>query len=154
GPRNGPRRHRPRKTAEALFPLESIMIARLFRMFFAPRKPAAPPARKEGVVCPICGEGAAPTLFDATREQRGFICPECRHLFWDRVPSPEELQRFYENEYCETHNQPATQESIRAYYRGHVEELLAAVGRRREEICLVDYGSSIPTLVREARDAG
>jgi 2-polyprenyl-3-methyl-5-hydroxy-6-metoxy-1,4-benzoquinol methylase len=131
------------------------MITRLFRRLFArgEREPMNQ-GGQHGLICPICRGGKAPVLFDATRPQRLVICPECRHVFWDRVPTPEELQRFYEQEYCESHDQQNIQEKIRVYYREHVEQLLRILGRPREEVCLVDYGSSIPTLVREARDLG
>ena len=43
---------------------------------------------------------------------------------------------------------------IAAYHRGHVEELVNLAGRPKSDVCLVDYGSSIPVLVHEAKDWG
>jgi SAM-dependent methyltransferase len=48
----------------------------------------------------------------------------------------------------------ALQDEHRAYYRGHVEELAGLVGTRKGALCLVDYGSSIPAFVREAKALG
>ena len=93
-------------------------------------------------------------LFDGSRTPRLFICPDCRHLYWERIPSPEERDNFYRQDYGDTHGQVEIQQSHRDYYRSHVEELVTLTGRARAETCLIDYGSSIPVLVHEAKDWG
>ncbi len=106
-----------------------------------------------GPACPICADAEA-VLFDGTRVQKIYTCPSCRHLFWDTVPTSQELLDFYRSEYCEQHGQEAIQECRHAYYREHVEEMVNLLGRPRGEVCLLDYGSSIPVLTHEARNAG
>jgi len=109
--------------------------------------------RQKGLSCPICAE-KEPILFESKRPQKVYICPDCRHLFWDCTPNSEELAQFYRQEYCVTHKQVGRQEVARDYYRGHVEELVQITGRSKKEVCLVDYGSSIPVLIHEAQDTG
>jgi SAM-dependent methyltransferase len=103
--------------------------------------------------CPICGSGE-PVVFDDTRPQTMLICRSCRHLFWDRTPTPDELHKHYAEQYSEQHDQQAIQQSIRDYYRSHVAELARLLGKPPADLCLVDYGSSIPVLVHEATAAG
>jgi 2-polyprenyl-3-methyl-5-hydroxy-6-metoxy-1,4-benzoquinol methylase len=103
--------------------------------------------------CPACGADS-PQLFDGSRSPRLLICPGCRHLYWERTPSAQELDRFYRDDYGEAHGQVEIQEGNRAYYRDHVHELVNLAGRPIQEACLIDYGSSIPTLIREAKACG
>ena len=94
------------------------------------------------------------SFFDGSRTPNLLICPDCRHLYWERIPSAEELDQFYRQDYSDSHGQVEIQQSHRDYYRSHVEELVNLTGRARAEICLIDYGSSIPVLVHEAKDWG
>lgn len=82
-------------------------------------------------------------------------CPDCRHIYWRRFPTAQELTRFYENVYTEAKSQPALQESNREYYRRHVEELLFYAGAPEPGgVTMVDFGCSIPVMLQEAKKLG
>jgi SAM-dependent methyltransferase len=118
--------------------------------------PLIPPgalARGKTPRCPACA-ARSPRLFDGTRTPGILICRDCRHCFWERMPSLEELDHFYREKYGESHNQPEIQRTHRSYYRSHVELLVNLSGKPKPEICLIDYGSSIPVLIEEAKDSG
>lgn len=131
------------------------MIAGSFRKLSAalPRLAQALAGPRRRTACPVCA-CRAPVLFDGSRNPEVSICPDCRHLFWGTIPSPKELHAFYAGRYCAEHEQETIQERNRAYYRDHVAELVRLSGRPAGEVTLVDYGSSIPVLVDEARAAG
>ncbi len=103
--------------------------------------------------CPICSSHQA-TLFDDSRSPRLLICAECRHLFWDRRPTPDELDRFYRSDYTATHQQDEIQAGHREYYRGHVAELVALVGKDMAATTFADFGCSFPVLLEEAQKSG
>ena len=118
--------------------------AALARLRGQPRLPA----------CPICGCGR-PVVFESARPQSLLLCRRCRHGYWDRRPSAEELAHFYRAEYTGTHHQVEIQSGLRDYYRGHhLRLMIEMVGRPAGELCIVDYGSSIPWLAHEARELG
>jgi SAM-dependent methyltransferase len=93
-------------------------------------------------------------MFDDSRPRTMLICRSCRHLFWDRIPTPDELLEHYTTHYTEQHVQYDIQQSVRDYYRVHLLDLAHQVGRPPGELTLIDYGSSIPVLVEEAVAAG
>jgi SAM-dependent methyltransferase len=103
--------------------------------------------------CPIC-RSRRTTLFDDSRAPRLLICAQCRHIFWDRRPTQQELDDFYQTTYTTTHGQQRIQSDNREYYRGHNEELIRIVGKDRAAICLADFGCSIPALLEEAKSQG
>ncbi len=82
------------------------------------------------------------------------ICAQCRHIVWDRMPNEEEVTRYYEQQYTADHQQEEIQESIREYYRSHLDELFSWGRGRREEASLLDFGCSFPTFLEEAKKAG
>ena len=65
-----------------------------------------------------------------------------------------EREHYYREEYGEVHGQADIQESHRRYYREHVNELVDLAGKSKTGACLIDYGSSIPILVEEAKGCG
>ena len=110
-------------------------------------------ARRGLLPCPICRDCSA-RIFDGSRTPNLLICRDCRHVYWGRFPTSDELETFYREDYGGTHGQVDIQQSHRCYYRGHVEELIALRGLPKHVVCLIDYGSSIPVLVEEAKSYG
>jgi SAM-dependent methyltransferase len=78
------------------------------------------------------------------------ICADCRHISWRDLPDERELADYYRASYTSAHSQEAIQSQARAYYRGHLCELAAAIRRKPEQATLMDYGCSIPVLGHEA----
>jgi SAM-dependent methyltransferase len=103
--------------------------------------------------CPVCAAKRL-ALFQETGSGPLNICADCRHITWDRRPDPDELDDYYRSTYTGTHNQEALQDSARAYYRSHLEELISRAKRKARKTTIVDFGCSFPTLLEEARDLG
>jgi SAM-dependent methyltransferase len=82
------------------------------------------------------------------------ICEACRHVFWRDMPSDDVLRAFYAGSYTAEHDQITQQEQNRAYYRSHVDELSAIIGRRVADLTFVDVGCSYPVFLAQAVRAG
>src|SRR5258708_9127523 len=102
--------------------------------------------------CPICATSSV--HFTSKDERRLQLCPRCRHVFWEEMPTQGELTDFYADDYARLHGQLESQESHRRYYRQHVDVIARACGRLGRTIALLDFGSSYPVLVQEAIRAG
>jgi SAM-dependent methyltransferase len=103
--------------------------------------------------CPICSSQKC-AVFDDSRTPRLLICAICRHLFWDKTPTQNELNQFYQAVYTPTHQQDDIQASHREYYRGHVDELARMLGKEKPAVSLADFGCSFPVLLEEAQKQG
>lgn len=98
--------------------------------------------------CPICHHGE--TVPFSVKEGRALlICEACRHIWFERMPTPRELSDYYATEYGDIHRQGNLQESEANYYRAHATELLQFVDG---PIVIADVGCSIPVFLREAAD--
>ena len=82
------------------------------------------------------------------------ICRECRHIFWERMPTPDEVAAYYTDVYSATAGQHDIQEAQRAYYRGHAQELAGLAGVPIERMVIADVGCSFPSFAEEAMGAG
>lgn len=89
------------------------------------------------------------------------ICINCRHIRWETMPVNAELKEYYSRQYIkeykacinnESKNQFILQENNREYYRSHLQNLVERVGKVQKKVKLLDYGSSIPVLVHEAKN--
>ena len=103
--------------------------------------------------CPVCHNSEPVHFYDKPPDVLT-ICPECRHVFWGRSPSVEELESYYAHRYSAAHNQQAIQQSNAGYYERHIVELLAAVRVPKESVRFLDFGCSIPVLLRIAKSMG
>lgn len=104
-------------------------------------------------LCPICESSrCAPFLIKESCSLK--ICCDCRHIFWDRFPSEEQLISHYRKTYTQTHGQERLQRENRDYYRNHLAELATHLKMENKEIKLLDYGCSIPYLLMEAQNQG
>ena len=102
--------------------------------------------------CPIC-TGASLRL--SPKDARWIrICSDCRHGFWEWMPTEADLAGFYAAGYSEVHRQLQQQQAHRGYYRTHLRGLARVCGRRVPGLRLLDFGSSYPILVEEAIAAG
>lgn len=82
-------------------------------------------------------------------------CAVCRHIFWDLMPDSHQLAAYYSKTYTAEKSQRSLQEQNRPYYRDHLKELLALAGESGPaDVCLVDYGCSVPVLLEEAAQMG
>ena len=100
--------------------------------------------------CPICAFPTRP--FNATNVDRPMcICTACRHIYFSDVPTPEELGTYYSS-YTDRCHQADIQESNAVYYRRHLDELRRITNL--DAPAILDYGCSIPYLLREAASAG
>jgi len=103
--------------------------------------------------CPICkANGLVP--FQHVSERALVICPECRHITWDAMPTPAELDEYYQSHYTASCGQESIQESAREYYRAHVAELLDRAGCQAHKSTMLDFGCSFPSLLEEAAGLG
>lgn len=115
------------------------------------RNHRAPQARP----CPVC---RVPSDIEVGRvDSRSLlICPNCRHVYWQELIDDEAIRLYYEGSY--SHHQDQIQEGNRAYYRSHAAELrMMHAGGSGPEVslrCVVDFGSSYPTFLDEARASG
>ena len=66
------------------------------------------------------------------------------------MPGETELSDYYRTHYTQAHSQETIQAQAREYYRNHLYELAAIVGKKPQEATLMDYGCSIPVLGQEA----
>lgn len=100
-----------------------------------------------GNKCPVCLGMMLPIT---VKDQPGFrICKDCRHLSWEKLPSVNEIDEYYTSRYTVDHAQKQIQASNRRYYRDHLAELA-----KRSLVAtpsLLDYGSSWPVLLEEAK---
>ncbi len=113
-----------------------------------PRAPASVTA-----VCPIC-RCAETRLFHVRDGRPLLICHDCRHIFWERMPTLEEVAAYYASVYSGFAGQHDIQEAHRAYYRGHAQELAGLAGVPIERMIIADVGCSFPTFAEEAMCAG
>jgi SAM-dependent methyltransferase len=99
--------------------------------------------------CPICESGGNADFFD--KDSRPLlICRNCRHIWWQSMPSEADISQYYRERYTASHSQDRIQTEAREYYRRHLKELAAAIGLEPNEATLMDYGCSIPVLAHEA----
>ncbi len=82
------------------------------------------------------------------------ICSRCRHIFWDHIPSVNDLYEYYEDRYSDEHSQLNIQEENLEYYRNHIRELLSYLNLSASDVAIVDFGCSFPFLLIEARRSG
>ncbi len=94
------------------------------------------------------------TSFFEKGAQTLIICDDCRHVTWSNVPSNEELAKYYEDEYTESHDQANIQADLRAYYRQHAEELAGLAQVEATDLRIADVGCSYPTFLEEAQAIG
>lgn len=104
-------------------------------------------------MCPICRAPGALHFWNKNSRQM-LLCPECRHVFWDSMPSAAELNAYYERVYTSTHHQATQQEENREYAKSHCLELLHWSGTDPESTTFLDYGCSIPVILDVARQMG
>lgn len=98
--------------------------------------------------CPIC---ATDSVRFSPKDGRWIrICSECRHAFWEQMPTQVDLAALYAANYSEVHGQLQRQQDNRRYYQTHVRALVRACGKCAPGIRLLDFGSSYPVLVEEA----
>ncbi len=103
--------------------------------------------------CPICSVSQTTTFFK--KEQNILlICKECRHIFWDNTPSLIELMNYYSTDYSPDHNQLRLQLSNAEYYKSHIKELSIKSGISPKRSTILDFGSSYPILMIEAKKMG
>lgn len=106
-----------------------------------------------GPACPICGDFRHAD-FRHKDSRRLLICRQCRHIFWESMPSGEVLRDYYSHAYTPSHNQLELQSSNRSYYNNHLGELVRASGSAAPQLVLADYGCSFPVLLEEAGKMG
>ncbi|MGE4049200.1 MAG: hypothetical protein AB7F35_30465, partial [Acetobacteraceae bacterium] len=75
-------------------------------------------------------------------------------MFWEQMPSLDELSAYYAAEYSSIHGQQDIQATHRDYYRSHADELAGVCGVPIERMALADVGCSYPVFVEEAVNAG
>ncbi len=105
------------------------------------------------IACPICGGATLRSGRSVTGEPMR-MCVDCRHVFFEDIPTTEAIGRYYAERYAESHDQLALQESCRGYLGQHAGELLHEVATRGLPARSIDYGSSYPVFSDEARRAG
>lgn len=96
--------------------------------------------------CPICASEAA-IDFTVKEHRTLLICERCRHVWFQQVPTPEQLAAHYSSRYTSLHSQEDLQTSQVDYYRAHALELVDLVG---ESMAIADIGCSVPVFLREA----
>jgi SAM-dependent methyltransferase len=82
------------------------------------------------------------------------MCRDCRHVFFEEIPTIESIATYYAERYTSSHNQLQLQESARSYLHGHADALLAELKARGLPPRVADFGSSYPIFADEARKAG
>ena len=96
--------------------------------------------------CPICASDAA-IDFTVKENRTLLICEQCRHVWFEQVPTSEELAAHYSSQYTSLHSQEDLQTSQVDYYRAHALELVDLVG---DSMAIADIGCSVPVFLREA----
>lgn len=104
-------------------------------------------------LCPICGNNSS-IGFTVEEKSLILICSNCRHLYWERMPTENEIISYYSDDYTESHQQAQIQESNREYYKTHVIEMVQELGADIESVNILDFGSSYPVLIEEFLIAG
>ena len=108
------------------------------------------------VVCPVCA--CHETSMSCEIEgRRLLICHDCRHLYWEIMPTQDELDSLYGERYSDSHGQREIQEEQIAYYRTHVVDLasrLISEGRPQSDLAIADIGCSYPVFLAVALEAG
>lgn len=125
--------------------MEEMALLKRILALFQPRKSG----------CPICG-GRHNRQFREVSSRILLICRRCRHVFFEQMPTAQELDDYYSAQYTGAHEQFETQvaEGQREYYRNHAAELAACTGKALPELSVLDFGSSYPTFAKEAMDEG
>lgn len=107
--------------------------------------------------CPICDADADIQVGEAGGRPL-VICPQCRHVCWRERVAGERIREHYDAQYSASHQQAEIQQANRAYYRSHASELASMLagnpGPASPPGCVVDFGSSYPTFLEEARASG
>jgi SAM-dependent methyltransferase len=102
--------------------------------------------------CPIC-HGKVLHPFSSENGNNLLICRNCRHIFFHRIPSSAELQKYYAIEYTNSHSQRSIQSDNIKYYESHLQEI-HTYANRSPEMSILDYGCSYPLFLEVAKRAG
>ena len=107
--------------------------------------------------CPICAAESDIRVGEADGRVL-LICPQCRHVYWHERVDYGQTFEHYDSHYSASCRQREIQESNRAYYRTHAAELAGLLagnaGPAVPPPCVVDFGSSYPVFLDEARASG
>lgn len=99
--------------------------------------------------CPICGASPA-AAFTEARNRALLICRQCRHIFWEVMPTAQEVA----DHYTRVYKGPVETEHNLEHYAGHVRELATLAQRSVEDLRLADVGCSVPVFLKVARNLG
>lgn len=84
--------------------------------------------KRENKACPLCG-----VLSDKVLSEKGrfkiFSCPQCRLYYLNAIPTAEELQKVYNNEYYLNATEPFGVESKRATYAPVAEQISRSLNK-------------------------
>jgi SAM-dependent methyltransferase len=120
---------------------------------------ALPNARSSAAArcCPIC-DADSDIQIGEVEGRALLICPQCRHVYWRERVDHGRLRAHYDARYSASEHQAEIQGANRAYYRAHADELAVMLagssGSATPPRCVVDFGSSYPTFLEEARARG
>jgi 2-polyprenyl-3-methyl-5-hydroxy-6-metoxy-1,4-benzoquinol methylase len=105
------------------------------------------------LICPICRCDIYTNFYHKEHNDL-IICKVCRHVYWREIPSEELLSTYYSLKYAPEHNQIELQKSNISYYQAHMQELVVMSKNSPENSSILDYGSSHPFLLIEAKSMG